>query len=89
MTESNIISLVQEMRQKYLYDKMETADCGDFTCKDLKKAKKIKKKLIGLEKERCHKLIEHEDISLIDQKIALLKEEFRKESNSKQGQDIP
>ncbi|MGT2845334.1 hypothetical protein ACVRZD_08960 [Streptococcus hongkongensis] len=87
LTESTIVSRVQEMRQKYLYDKLDTANCRDFTCKDLKKAKKIKKKLIGLEKERCHRLIEHQDITRIDQKIALLKEEFQQENKIKQDQD--
>lgn len=35
-----------------------------------KKMIRIKKKLVNLEKERCHKKIEHRDLSKIDQKIS-------------------
>lgn len=43
-----------------------------------KKMQKIKKKLVSLEMERCHKQMEHQDCSKIEEKILAQKSLFEK-----------
>ncbi|WMB27690.1 hypothetical protein N1496_06165 [Streptococcus didelphis] len=79
MTDTDLTNRIQKMRQKYVDHDLSNLKQGDYTCQDIRKAK-TKKRLIALEKERCHRLIEHADVSHIDQKIASLKSDYIKES---------
>ncbi|WP_159720905.1 hypothetical protein [Streptococcus halichoeri] len=74
---------LQVLRQKYLEEELEQSLRNEIDCPDSRKAKRLKKKLITLEKERCHMLIEHRDPSAITQKIALLKAAYAKNTAKK------
>ncbi|XCY62389.1 hypothetical protein ABG811_02790 [Streptococcus iniae] len=52
MTDTNLISRIQNMRDKYLEADKISHFPDTYNCQDLRKAKKIKKKLITLEKEQ-------------------------------------
>ncbi len=75
MIDQQLSNRIKELKLKYLEENLTESD-KDFTCSDYKKAKKIKKRLLSLEKERCHRLIEHQDIQSIDDKIAILKASY-------------
>ncbi|VTS25722.1 hypothetical protein [Streptococcus pseudoporcinus] len=87
MPDTNLVDRIQSMRQKYINNYPTESLKANYVCQDIKKAKKLKKKLIALEKERCHKLIEHADISDIDQKIAVLKNSYINESQPSHKQE--
>lgn len=87
MTDTNLISRIQNMRDKYLEADKISHFPDTYNCQDLRKAKKIKKKLITLEKEQRHYLMENQDVSLIDQQIARLKDDFIKHSTTENSQD--
>ncbi|VTS46648.1 Uncharacterised protein [Streptococcus porcinus] len=87
MSNTNLVDRIQTMRQKYINNYPTEKLKADYTCSDIRKAKKLKKKLIALEKERCHKLIEHIDVTEIDQKIAILKNNYINESQSSHKQE--
>lgn len=88
MSETTLMSRIQEMRHKYIETSDEHHCHEDYNCQNLRKAKKIKKKLIALEKERCHRLIEHHDVTKIDQQIASLKNDFIKDSTKENSKDF-
>lgn len=73
MSVNSIKSRIQEMKGKYIEAHEDHGCQGDLTCSNLKKAKKIKKKLLALEKERCQCMLENKDLTSINQKIAQLK----------------
>lgn len=87
MTDTNLISRIQKMRHKYLEADNNTHLHNDYSCHDLRRVKKIKKKLITLEKERCHCLMTQQDVSAIEQQIARLKDDFIKHSTAENSQD--
>ena len=71
------------MDKQYLHEKLaglrnkyvESAN-EEMTVGFLDEAK-MNKKLVNLEMERCQKMIEHRDLSKIDQKISAQKELFK------------
>ena len=66
------------LRNKYVESANEETNAGFLDeAKMNKKMLRIKKKLVNLEMERCHKMIEHRDLSKIDQKISAQKELFK------------
>nr|WP_307953343.1 hypothetical protein [Streptococcus uberis] len=76
MIDNQLRSRIKEMKCKYLEAQENISKSSSMTCNDMRKAKKIKKKLLTLEKERCQCILEHRDISAIDEKIALLKSAY-------------
>lgn len=79
------------MDKHYLHEKLNNlrsqyleSTNGEILSKQLnnahmsKKMLRIKKKLVHLERERCQKIIEHRDVSKIDQKISEQKTLFEK-----------
>ncbi|MGT2845709.1 hypothetical protein [Streptococcus massiliensis] len=64
------------MRSKYIESVREGQFATDLNRFSDKKMQKIKKKLVSLEMERCHKQIEHRDCSKIDEKIMVQKSLF-------------
>ncbi|WP_304948276.1 hypothetical protein [Streptococcus sinensis] len=66
------------LRNKYVESANEETNAGFLDeAKMNKKMLRIKKKLVNLEMERCQKMIEHRDLSKIDQKISAQKELFK------------
>ena len=66
------------LRNKYVESTNEEKNAGFLDeAKMNKKMLRIKKKLVNLEMERCQKMIEHRDLSKIDQKISEQKELFK------------
>ncbi|MGH2269424.1 hypothetical protein ACRPMK_06105 [Streptococcus uberis] len=76
MIDNQLRSRIEEMKCKYLEAQENISKSSSMACTDMRKAKKIKKKLLTLEKERCQYILEHRDISAIDEKIALLKSAY-------------
>lgn len=72
---------LQDMRAKYIGSVMDKVEERQ---QDPKKLQKLKKKLVSLEMERCHKQMEHQDCSKINEKILEQKSLF--ERMCKQGQ---
>lgn len=72
MIDKKLRSRIEEMKCKYI-EEAYSSKASSLTCNDMRKAKKIKKKLLTLEKERCQCILEHRDITAINHKIALLK----------------
>ena len=66
---------LHQMHQKYL-DDVNAKTCVKLSEEDAEKILTIKKKLASLEKERCMKLRDCQDVTAIDQKIARQKERF-------------
>lgn len=68
---------LDDLRQQYVKSTHHERAMGILDeARMTKKMMKIKKKLMSLEMERCHKKIEHRDCSKIDQKILEQKELF-------------
>lgn len=67
MDKNNLTQTLAAMRARYLDNGACENDRG--TCSDIKKVQKIKQKLMHLERERCHKMIEKKDVSAINEKI--------------------
>ena len=79
------------MDKQYLHEKLNClrsqyldSTNGEILAKQVndaqmsKKMLRIKKKLVNLERERCQKMIEHRDLSKIEQKISEQKMLFEK-----------
>lgn len=66
------------LRTKYVESANEETAVGLLDEANMnKKMLRIKKKLVNLEMERCQKMIEHRDLSKIDQKISEQKQLFK------------
>ena len=66
------------LRNKYVESANAEKNAGFLDeAKMNKKMLQKKKKLVNLEMERCQKMIEHRDLSKIDQKISAQKELFK------------
>ena len=76
MNQTVLSQTLTEMREKYL-DKRSVCDMAQGH-ERTRKMMKIKKKMVMLEKERCHKLLDHQDVTLIDTKIKELKDLYGK-----------
>lgn len=67
MNQTLLTQSLTELRSKYL-EKKSVCDMAQGHERSRKMAK-IKKKMVALERERCHKLLEKRDITHIDFKI--------------------
>lgn len=83
MSHLTLTERLDEMRQKYIDERTGNHLESLGSCNDLRQLKKVKKKLLALEKERCQLLIEKKDITAITQKITHLKTLYMAKNNSK------
>lgn len=67
MNQATITQSLSQMREKYL-DKTSTVDMARGQERS-RKMMRIKKKMVSLERERCHKLFDKDDLSQIDARI--------------------
>ncbi|KXT78242.1 hypothetical protein [Streptococcus sp. DD13] len=67
------------MRKQY----MDNRENQTVSCQPSKQMKKIKKRIVELETERCHRIVDHEDVSVVDQKIVEQKRLFQELATKK------
>lgn len=74
MSHQSVTELLSTLRHKYI--DQPTSKTPHF--EDAPDLAKLKKKLMVLEKEKCHLKMTHQDCQAIDQKIADLKDAYAK-----------
>ena len=75
---------LQAMRARYMGSVAEKMEHLEEKVQDPKKLQKLKKKLVSLEMERCHKQMDHQDCRKIEERILEQKSLF--ERICKEGQ---
>ena len=75
---------LEDLRAKYVGSVAEKVEHLEERVQDPKKLQKLKKKLVSLEMERCHKQMDRQDCSKIEEKILEQKSLF--EQICRQGQ---